>query len=108
MAAFTAEEIQRIRTETKGTSSKIHFNNAGSSLPPDVVVDTVINFLKDEAVTGGYEAEYNYRESLDNTYTSIARLINAQKEEVAVVENASIAWGLAFNGIRFSPGDEII
>ena len=106
--ALDEEEIQQLRTETKGTSERVHFNNAGASLPPDVVVETVVNYLKEEAVYGGYETEYKYRKELENTYTLIAKLINANKDEVAIVENASTAWGLAFNGIDFEKGDVII
>jgi cysteine desulfurase/selenocysteine lyase len=73
-----------------------------------VVVDTVIDYLYEEAQNGGYETEYTYREELENTYSLIARLINANKNEIAIVENASIGWGMAFNGIDFKPGDEII
>ncbi len=105
---FTEREIQQLRAETKGTDERIHFNNAGASLPPDVVVETVINYLNEEAVYGGYETEYKYREELDNTYALIARLISAKKDEIAIVENASTAWILAFNGIDFKNGDEVI
>ncbi|MEO3403920.1 aminotransferase class V-fold PLP-dependent enzyme [Mucilaginibacter sp. CAU 1740] len=105
---LTNEEIQQIRAETRGTAKTIHFNNAGSSLPPDVVVDTVTDYIYYEALNGGYETEYTYREELDNTYSLIAKLINSRKDEVAIVENASIGWWLAFNGINFKPGDEII
>jgi len=101
-------ELQKFRSETRGTTEKIHFNNAGSSLPPDVVVDTIIKYLQEEATQGGYETEYKYRDQLQNTYNLIARLINAAPEEVAIVENASMAWSLAFNGITFTKGDEII
>jgi len=106
--ALTPQEIQQFRAETKGTAGKVHFNNAGSSLPPDVVVDAVIEYLKDEALLGGYEAEYKYSASLENTYTLIAKLINADVDEVAVVENASTGWGILFNGIDFERGDEVI
>ncbi|OKS88545.1 aminotransferase class V-fold PLP-dependent enzyme [Mucilaginibacter polytrichastri] len=105
---LSEQEIQQLRAETKGTTYKIHFNNAGSSLPPDVVVDAVINYLNEEATQGGYETEFNYKDELANTYTHIARLINANIDEIAIVENASTAWGLAFNGIDFKPGDVII
>ncbi|HTI08231.1 MAG TPA: aminotransferase class V-fold PLP-dependent enzyme, partial [Puia sp.] len=105
---FSEQEIQQFRNETSGTAQKIHFNNAGASLPPDVVLDTVIGYLKIEATQGGYETEYNFRDSLENTYALIARLINADKGEIALVENASIAWGLAFNGIDFKKDDEVI
>ncbi|KAI9463093.1 cysteine desulfurase [Russula earlei] len=105
---FSEQEIQRLRTETKGAENSIHFNNAGSSLPPDVVVKTMVNYLQEEAVNGGYETEYHYREQIDNTYSLIARLINAEKEEIALVENASTAWGIAFNGLHFRQGDVVI
>lgn len=108
IAAITEKEIQRFRAETKGTSERIHFNNAGASLPPDIVVETVIKYLNEEAAYGGYETEYKYREQLENTHALIARLIHADTEEVAIVENASAAWGLAFNGIAFNKGDVII
>lgn len=102
------EEIQKLRAETRGTAGKIHFNNAGASMPPDVVVETVISYLTEEAINGGYETEAKYKDELDNTYNLIAQLINADADEIAIVENASMAWGLAFNGIDFKAGDEII
>jgi len=105
---LTEQEIQQLRAETKGAAEVIHFNNAGSALPPDVVVDTVITYLQEEAILGGYEAEAKYKDRLENTYDLIAKLINAHKDEVAIVENASTAWGLVFHGIDFKQGDEII
>ncbi|MDB4903622.1 MAG: aminotransferase class V-fold PLP-dependent enzyme [Mucilaginibacter sp.] len=108
ITALTEQEIQQFRTETKGTTVKTHFNNAGSALPPDVVVDTVINYLNEEAICGGYETEYKYKDQLDNTYALIARLTNANKDEIAIVENASAAWLMAFNGIGFKKGDVVI
>jgi cysteine desulfurase / selenocysteine lyase len=90
------------------TSRVIHFNNAGSSLPPDIVVDTVVSYLREEAAAGGYETEARYKEQLDNVYTSIAKLINAKKDEIAIVENASAAWSLAFKGLSFHKGDVVI
>lgn len=108
MNAITIEEVNKFRTETKGTEQKIHLNNAGASLPCDIVVETVVNYLHEEAIAGGYETEAKYQSQLNNTYNLIARLLNAECDEIALVENASTAWGLAFNGISFNKGDEII
>jgi cysteine desulfurase/selenocysteine lyase len=105
---ITEQEVQQYRAATRGTASLIHFNNAGASLPPDVVLNTMIDYLKEEAACGGYETEAKYHADLQNTYDLIARLINADRDEVAIVESASVGWGLAFNGIDFKPGDEII
>lgn len=105
---LTDQEIQQFRAETKGTAQRIHFNNAGASLPPDVVVQSMIDYLDEEATYGGYETEAKYQGQLENVYTLIAQLINANVDEVAIAENASTAWGIAFNGIAFKKDDVII
>jgi len=105
---MTPHEIQKLRAATKGTAQYLHFNNAGSSLPPDTVLDTAIKYLEEEAICGGYETEAKYAAQLQNVYIQIAKLLNAHPDEIAIMENASIAWQLAFNGVDFKPGDEII
>lgn len=105
---ITEEEVLKFRQDTGRELEKIHFNNAGSSLNPTVVVDTVVNYLREEAVIGGYEADFKYKRELEYTYDLIAKLINSERDEIAVVENASTAWGLAFHGIKFNNGDMII
>jgi selenocysteine lyase/cysteine desulfurase len=101
-------EIERLRAETDGSNDCVHFNNAGSSLPPRVVVDTMVHYLSEEARCGGYEMEARYAIPLENVYSLISRLLHARPNEIAVVENASMAWHLAFNGIDFREGDEVI
>lgn len=105
---FSEAEIQAFRADTSGTADRIHLNNAGASLPPDVVVKTMVDFLHEEAEYGGYETEAKYRKQLDHTHVLIAQLINANADEIALVENASAAWEIAFNGLHFKPGDEVI
>jgi cysteine desulfurase/selenocysteine lyase len=105
---ITEEEVLKFREETATPIEKIHFNNAGSSLNPTIVVDTVVNYLREEAIIGGYEADFKYKQDLEYTYDLIAKLINSERDEIAIVENASTAWGLAFNGIKFKEGDVII
>jgi len=105
---LSEQEIQQFRAETKGTTERIHFNNAGASMPPDVVVQTMTDYLNEEATFGGYETEAKYHDQLENVYTLIAQLINANVDEVAIVENASTGWGIAFNGIDFKKGDVVI
>ena len=108
VSPITEQEISKIRSETKGTATKIHFNNAGASFPHDSVNQTIISYLEQEALLGGYEAEASHKEKIERTYSLIAELINAEKDEILLAENASSAWGLAFNGIGLKAGDEII
>lgn len=108
MKPFTEQEIRQLRADTAGVAERIHFNNAGASLPPDIVVDTCIAYLQEEARCGGYETADKYKTALNNVYHLVARLINARPDEIALTENASMAWGLAFNGIGFEEGDEVI
>ena len=105
---FTEAEIQTFRAATKGTTERIHLNNANASLPPDTMVNTMVDFLQKEALYDGHETEAKYRAQLDHTHNLIAQLINAHPDEIALVENASAAWDIAFNGLHFQPGDEVI
>jgi len=105
---LTEQDIQRFRKETPGTDKVIHFNNAGSSLPPQAVRHAVINYLEEEMTFGGYETNEKYAELINGTYASIAKLINASAEEIALVENATAAWHAAFQAVDWRNGDVII
>ncbi len=106
--AFTPAEIEEFRRHTDGTQKVVHLNNAGAALTPNRVRDRVINFLKEEALYGGYEMSARYAEELEQTYHNIARFINAERQEIALVENATIAWNLAFTALPLQKGDIIL
>ncbi|WP_437678308.1 aminotransferase class V-fold PLP-dependent enzyme [Sorangium sp. So ce131] len=101
-------DIAALRRDTPACASFVHFNNAGASLPPAVVVDTVVEHLRREAAVGGYEAEEEAHARLEAVYGAIARLIHADPDEIALVENATRGWDMAFYALRFRPGDRIL
>ena len=100
--------IERIRSETPGCSQKIHFNNAGSSLSPQSVIDAVISHLTQEQEVGGYEAAEDARYLLNNFYVEFAELLNCEESEIAFIENSTRAWELAVHSIKWAYGDQII
>lgn len=101
-------EIDRLRGETPGVTTCTHFNNAGAALMPRPVVDGMIDYLKREATIGGYEASAESHDRLERVYDSIARLVGGAREEIALAENATLAWQRAFYSLHFAPGDRIL
>ncbi|MGL6244494.1 aminotransferase class V-fold PLP-dependent enzyme [Pseudomonas sp.] len=100
--------IEQLRADTPGVEQLIHFNNAGASLMPDPVIDVVTRHLQLEARLGGYEAAGLRAPELDNVYGAIGRLINADPDEIAVIENATRAWDMAFYSLPLRPGDVVL
>jgi cysteine desulfurase/selenocysteine lyase len=99
---------QAIRDDLVSEAEFIHLDNAGASLMPRCVLDTQIEHLQLEAAVGGYEAERLEHERIEAVYDSVARLINCGRDEVAIVENATVGWMMAFYSIPFKRGDRIL
>jgi cysteine desulfurase / selenocysteine lyase len=101
-------DIPRLREETAGCEQSTFFNNAGASLQPRPVVARVIEHLRLEERVGGYEAADRAAGELAEVYGSVARLLHCAPEEIALQENATRAWEMAFYSLRFAPGDRIV
>jgi cysteine desulfurase / selenocysteine lyase len=105
---FSEADLSRARRDTPGCDEVLHFNNAGASLMPRPVLDATVSHLSLEARIGGYEAAGRSRESIERVYDASAALIGCDRGEIAVVENATRAWDMAFYSIPFGSGDRIL
>lgn len=101
-------DLMKARRETPGCEGVLHFNNAGAALMPQQVLDATIGHLQLEAQVGGYEAAAQMEGAVERVYDATARLLGCHREEVAIVENATRAWDMAFYAIPFKPGDRIL
>jgi cysteine desulfurase / selenocysteine lyase len=101
-------DIAAVRADTPGAAFVSHFNNAGASLMPRPVVETVTGYLVEESRHGGYEVAGVHADELRSVYDTIAELIGANRSEIAITDSATRAWDTAFQAMHFRPGDRIL
>lgn len=106
--ASSSIDVARARAETPGCTHVAHFNNAGAALMPQPVLDAVMAHLRAEALTGGYEAANAAHDAVEHVYDAVAALLGCHRDEVAIVENATRAWDMAFYSLPLQPGDRIL
>lgn len=104
----TEFSLDAVRAATPGVDNVIHVNNAGSALPPAIVTDTVVDYLRREEAIGGYETADERHDQLEAVYDSLGALVGAPREHMAVIENATRAWDMAVYGYPFAKGDRVV
>lgn len=102
------DEITRLRGETAACQNVVHFNHAGDSPTPEPILQVMIDHLRLESEIGAYEAAAAQAQRSADVYDSIARLVNADRSEIAIVENATQAWDMLFYSLPLQPGDRIL
>jgi selenocysteine lyase/cysteine desulfurase len=107
-SGLTDDDVIRLRADTPGCLTRHHFNNAGSALPPQVVVDTMVDHLRREAEIGGYEAHAEAQDRIDAVYTSLGRLVGSGPESIALTTSATDSWLRGFLSIPLAAGDRVL
>lgn len=101
-------DLASARADTPGVAHCLHLNNAGAALMPKPVIDAVQAYFSLEARYGGHGAAERMGQEIEAVYGSIARLIGASADEVALMGSSTRAWQLAFYGLEFNAGDRIL
>src|SRR5258708_38794589 len=101
-------DIQTIRQDTPGCAERVHFDNASAGLMPRPVLETMLEHLNRESRFGGYQSADDAEDSVREVYALVARLTGALPRNIALVENATVAFFQALSGFDFQPGDIIV
>lgn len=101
--------LHRWRQDTPAAlAGRIHMNNAGAALMPEPVVTMIRDHLDREMKLGGYEAADGAAARIEESYEALGRLLAAPARNVAIVENATVAFSQALSAYDFDPGDVIL
>jgi len=101
-------DVDRVRADTRGCANRIHFNNAGAALPPDVVVAAMTEHLELEAELGGYEAADAKSDAIADFYAAAAEVLGCKPGNIAFASNATDAFARALSAIPFAAGDVVL
>jgi selenocysteine lyase/cysteine desulfurase len=100
----SAVDVAAERAATPGCATVAHLNSAGAALPSAATLATVVDHLDLEARLGGYEAEAAVAERLDGVRSSVARLLGAGPDEVALTGSDTEGWTKAVWGLALAGG----
>ena len=99
---------EALRNDTPGCREKVHFNNAGASLMPKPVIESIENYIRLEASEGGYEAADHKATEINGFYESAARLLNGNASNIAFTSSATNSYARALSCIPFERGDKVL
>lgn len=100
--------LDTVLAETPAAARGVFLDSAGSSLPPRVVTDTVVDHLRREAEIGGYAAAAERADDLLAVRASVGRLLGAPAHTIALSDSATRAWCDVFYAVPLAPGDRIL
>lgn len=75
---------------------------------PEIVVNTMIEYIRQEEQFGGYETMSSNLESVNQFYEETARLLNCKPSNIAYATSATDAYAKALSSIPFKERDCII
>ena len=100
----TTIDVAAERAATPGCATVAHLNAAGAALPTVATVATVVAHLELEAAVGGYEAAAAVADRTAGVAASVAALLGARPDEVALTVSDTDGWTKALWGLALGGG----
>lgn len=105
---FAENDLERVRTETPGLGQYVHLDNCGSAIMPEAVVTAMKAYFEQEIQLGGYVAQEQQSEKLQDVYRSLTGLFGGSVSDYALQGGAVDAWSKAFYSVPMRAGDNIV
>ncbi|MDH7556315.1 MAG: cysteine desulfurase [Candidatus Methanosuratincola sp.] len=89
----------------------MYLDSSSSSLTPEPVLARMLEYYRDYRANVGrgiYAASRRATDEIEAARKKLARLINANPEEIIFVRNTSEAMNLVASGLNLRPGDKVI
>lgn len=103
MDGSCVENIEKVREQFPITKNKVFLNHAAQSPLPKPVADAVHKCVDDFSNFGHTSIEWS-----DGGKHFFAKLIGANQEEIALVENTSVGMNIAANALHYPQGAKIV
>lgn len=103
-----ALDIALVRRDTRACETVVHLNNAGASLPPAIVMDTVREQLRADESFGGYEAQALADVALIDARAALGTLVGGRPSEIAFFDSSTRAFLSALYSFPWKRGDRIV
>ncbi len=102
--------LERIRQQMPATTSHIYLNTGTFGPLPDCAIQAIQQRIEDGWQNGrlGAAAFEAMGTIYSNTRSSVARLLNAEVEEIALTDNTGEGLNIISYGINWHEGDEVI
>ena len=101
-------DLESERRRTTGCLDQVFLDSAGSSLPPDLVVDAVVAHVRREAEVGGYRAADERAGDLAALPEALGRLLGCAGDLVALADSATRAWNQVVTALPWRAGDRVL
>ena len=97
---------EEIRAQFPVTEKYVYLDIANKNALPIPVTNVMNDYIIKQQTMGGDKEEW--KNTIEETRKSIAKLINAEPEEIALTKNTSEGLNIAANGVPFNSGDNVI